>query len=72
MTGEQRDYWFVSLEMHLRHGSGAREALVQATVDTARVFSIGPERCEHDVRDGEWCEECNKDYKLAQVQDANP
>lgn len=65
MSNEQRDYWFESLTCGLKRGMSASEALTAATVDTAQVFQIGPERCEHDVIDGEYCEPCNKEYKRA-------
>ena len=27
-----------------------------------------PEHCEHGIQDGEWCEPCNREYKLAAVE----
>lgn len=29
------------------------------------------EHCEHQVRDGDWCDECNADYKQARTENAD-
>ncbi len=35
---------------------GTVRELIQGVVES---------RCEHEIRDGEWCEQCNKAYKEA-------
>ncbi len=72
MNEEQRGYWFASLACGLTQGMSASEALTAATIDTAQVFQIGPERCVHDVRDGEYCEPCNLEYKRAAKESEQP
>lgn len=62
------DYWFAVLENELQRGQAPIDALVRATADTAAVYDIGPTRCEHGIKEGDWCEPCNLEYELAEVE----
>lgn len=63
MDHDKLEYWFSVLLHELSSGNSPAVALVNATRDMARVFEIGPIRCEHDVVDGDWREECNRERK---------
>lgn len=47
------------------------------TVIVAKIANIlrealptsDPDACEHAVKEGDWCEECNRDYKCAAAED---
>lgn len=63
MDREKFEYWFSVLMNELTSGNSPAVALVNATRDMAQVFDIGPPRCEHDVVEGDWCVECNRERK---------
>ena len=71
MDSQERDYWFALLKLNLQDDHAPQEALVKATIDTATLFDIGPQRCEHGIIDGNWCEPCNLEYKAAKKDKAN-
>ncbi len=65
---EKLDFWFTVLESELKAGSSPKVALEKATLYLADVYSIGPHRCDHGIKDGDHCEFCYKSIKIAQLE----
>ena len=46
------------------HGERCGLCRVRTTANIA-LWPIQPDMCEHGIIEGNWCEDCNKDYKQA-------
>jgi hypothetical protein len=56
-----------SLKRAVRYGlnAGKENLIVDLDVLAAVLHLSTPLYCEHGIADGDWCEECNKEYKRA-------
>lgn len=54
-----------------RLGAWAIDALARRIAEHLReaLPTSDPDACEHAVKEGDWCEECNRDYKCAAAED---